>query len=194
MSHVCAKPACTEPVQVWLDFAPTSQQVFERADRTEVSVGLCHAHASRFTVPDGWTFVRVPDETQALQPTDAPSTPSQAVDAPVAPAAKNRTSTRDRPWFLALRDDEAEDVDQSYVASQPRSDAGPSIADGNEPSVGSLLHRAFHGPDRDVDTERAARDQHDELESRRAARDIDAYSPAELPFPPFKPEHRAAVS
>lgn len=189
MSHVCAKPACTEPVLVWFDFAPVSQKVIERADRSDVSVGLCEMHASRFTVPDGWSFERVADETPEAESTVDRSPAAETADASSPSVPKNRTSTRDRPWFLALRDD-----DVVETTSEPSIVVGPVTTGSSQPTMGSLLHRAFHGPDRDVDVERAARDQHDELESRRVARDTDGYSPAELPFPPFEPEHRAAVS
>lgn len=187
MSHVCAKPACTQAVHVWLDFSPVSQQVFERADRSDVSVGLCAAHAARFTVPCGWSFERHGSET------------TEVVTAPPVPVAR-RKSSRERPWFLESRDDESAPTDPGPSdpgvnnSAARELDVDPSAEITVEPTVGSLLHRAFHGPDRDVDAQRAVRDQLDELEPRRAARESGDYTAAELPFPPLEPEHRVAVS
>jgi hypothetical protein len=193
MSHVCAKPACTQKVQVWLDFAPASRQVVEQRTRTEVSVGLCETHADRFTVPEGWSLDLLP-----LSPADnTPAPDNVSVDGRPEKVSAPANRAR-RPWFLALSDvviDEgAHDglVDVETPSAEVESDEAI-----DEPSAGSLLHRAFHGPDRTSDRSRAARDQLDELEPRRAAktpREARDNGMAELPFPPFEPEHRVAVS
>lgn len=187
MSHVCAKPACTEKVQVWLDFAPASRLVVEQQIRSDVSVGLCETHAGRFTVPQGWSLELLPlspaDNTPALDEPDGDvDEQPESVSAPA-----NRAHTRERPWFLALSD----------VAIDESVHDGPSDVETPSASAGSLLHRAFHGPDRTSDRSRAARNQLDELEPRRAAktpRGAQDNGMAELPFPPFEPEHRVAVS
>lgn len=218
MSHVCAKPACIETVQVWLDFAPSSRHVVETATRSDVSVGLCKSHADRFTVPSGWSLELLPrssavpaelvdavaepstdigdtGETADAESSRTSRTPetAQAVGTPA-----NRTHTRERPWFLALSDvviDESVHTNNTDIESTRTT--ADSAAGLTEPSAGSLLHRAFHGPDADSDRSRADRDQVDELEPRRAARtprEQQDNGMAELPFPPFEPEHRVAVS
>ncbi len=207
MSHVCAKPACTETVHVWLDFAPSSHQVIEKATRSEVSVGLCESHAGRFTVPDGWSLELLPrspaqpaadgDEIAPDSSIDSASdvTEDNAEQAEPISAPANRTHTRERPWFLASTDvvvDEREGDPADVVTS--RADHDEAVG---APTAGSLLHRAFHGPDKASDTSRADAEQVDELEPRRAARtppEVHNNGMAELPFPPFAPEHRVAVS
>ena len=173
MSNVCAKPTCTDSVEVWLDFMPGEQRVIERAVRGDASVGLCATHAERFTVPTGWTFERTTEQW---------------------------AHTPDRPWFLALTDTPSEAVAEEHLrGARPAAhrDVQQTTQDDpvgatSEPTAGSLLHRAFHGPDRKLDAARAALD---ELEQRRAARiEDDGGGTIELPFPPFEPEHRVAVS
>ncbi len=191
MSHVCAKPACTQVVKVWLDFLPTSHQVVEQRSRSEVSVGLCEAHERRFTVPAGWAFERLPASETSEANLDA--VPTVAAEPSTEPA--NRAHSRERPWFLALSDVV---LDEKVFAEDAESEALEPL----EPSEGSLLHRAFHGPDRSTDELRAAQAHVDELEPRRAAREPKVAKDdgakdngmTELPFPPFEPEHRIAVS
>lgn len=197
MSHVCAKPACTETVQVWLDFVPSSRHVVETATRSDVSVGLCKSHADRFTVPSGWSLELL--SRSSAVPAELIEDPTdEFVDAVAEPTLANRTHTRERPWFLALSDvviDESVHTGATDIEStRTPADTTDGLA---EPSAGSLLHRAFHGPDTDSDRSRADRDQVDELEPRRAARtprEQQDNGMAELPFPPFEPEHRVAVS
>ena len=194
MSYVCAKPACTQSVQVWLDFAPVSQQVIEREDRTDVSVGLCEMHSERFTVPAGWSLDRLSRSDLAESPLEAEVLIERTET--TRAEATNRTHTRDRPWFLALSDAviDEQPLDETGTPDVSADDGGVSGDD--EPSAGSLLHRAFHGPSRAADKSRAEREL-DELELRRAARvpfESKDNGTAELPFPPFESEHRVAVS
>ncbi len=192
MSHVCAKPACTQVVKVWLDFLPTSHQVVEQRSRSEVSVGLCETHERRFTVPAGWSFERLPSSETVDGDVDAVPTVETAA---TSTEAANLVHSRERPWFLALSDVV---LDENVFAEASESEA----LEPTEPSEGSLLHRAFHGPDRSTDELRAARAHVDELEPRRAARapkvakgdGVKDNGMTELPFPPFEPEHRIAVS
>ncbi len=187
MSHVCAKPACSQKVQIWLDFAPASRHVVEQQTRTEVSVGLCETHAGRFTVPEGWSLELLPLSSADVAPArdDANVDVDERPEPVSAPA--NRAHTRERPWFLALSD---------AVIDESAHD-GPADVETPSASAGSLLHRAFHGPGRTSDRSRVARNQLDELEPRRAAktpREAQDNGMTELPFPPFEPEHRVAVS
>lgn len=178
MPTLCAKPSCTEPVQRWLDFAPTDRRVIERSSRGETSIGLCASHADRFTVPRGWEYEGLTTVSGPPQADTGVSTPPATVSKP----AVNRAYTRDQPWFLALSDTAAPELGHDDT----------ELVTAIEPTAGSLLHRAFHGPDRADDAQRAAVD---ELETRRAARqDDDASSAIELPFPPFESETRIAVS
>lgn len=163
MANVCAKPACAEDVQVWLDFAPTTRQVVERLARSEISVGLCANHEARFTVPEGWTFERL-DTPKALLDDETQQDTVEVIAEIPQPSSRPVRSPRaeGRPWFLALSDATPSPVSPENVAE-----------DLDEPTVGSLLHRAFHGPDSESDVEPET---------------------AQLPFPPFEPEHRVAVS
>lgn len=191
MSNACAKPTCTDSVHVWLDFAPGEQRVIERSVRGDASVGFCATHAARFTVPTGWTFERTAEQQATNRVERTTPTPAAEVASPQGGLPK-RAYTRDRPWFLASTDTASDSVD-----GEPFSDVQQATTDDpahvvGEPTIGSLLHRAFHGPDRKVDANRAALD---ELEQRRASRiDDDESGTIELPFPPFEPEHRIAVS
>lgn len=192
MVQLCAKPGCSETVVLWLDFAPGYQQVIERAARRDSTVGLCESHAARFTVPAGWSFERLVDDGPAEDPVveDASDT-EPAVD----PGSRSkRQHRRDRPWFLALSNarERSPEADASRVVTNP--------APTSDLSAGTLLHRAFHGPDPETDAIRAEQAHHDELEQRRSVRsgtgsadDIDD-GVAELPFPPSEAGHRAAVS
>jgi hypothetical protein len=191
MWNACAKPTCTDSAHVWLDFAPGEQRVIERSVRGDASVGLCATHAARFTVPTGWTFDRTTE-----QQTTAPITRTTPVPAAEGASPQDghlkRAHTRDRPWFLGLTDTASESVDGEPHSDLQRATTDDPVDAMGEPTIGSLLHRAFHGPDRSVDANRAALD---ELEHRRATRiDDDEPGTIELPFPPFEPEHRVAIS
>lgn len=200
MTHVCAKPACAELVEVWLDFAPVSQTVHERANRTDVSVGLCPQHAARFTVPSGWAFERLDGHGRQEQiHVGSSRQPDSADEVP------KRRHHRGRPWFLALPEEPSTASAQraeraATIAADTHSEALLDADADAEPTAGSLLHRAFHGPDRDADMARAIQLHQDELETRRSARTpadratSNGHGMAELPFPPFESEPRAAVS
>ena len=179
MSYVCAKPGCSNSVLLWLDFAPSDQRVVERSSRGDCSVGLCETHAGRFTVPSGWTFERLDG---VLDPSEGNATTSGPT-----PSTSQQGHHLERPWFLAHSDREPGEAETNGVTESEATDASGRA----EPTVGSLLHRAFHGPDRKADAHRAALD---ELESRRAARAHNDDGTIELPFPPCEPEHHIAVS
>jgi hypothetical protein len=191
MSNACAKPTCADSVHAWLDFAPGEQRVIERSVRGDASVGLCATHAARFTVPTGWTFERTTEQQATKRVERTTPAPAAEVASPQGDLPR-RAYTRDRPWFLALTDTPSDSVDgEPYSDVQQATTADPVDAMG-EPTIGSLLHRAFHGPDRELDANRATQD---ELEQRRAARiDDDGSGTIELPFPPFESAHRVAVS
>ena len=205
MTHVCAKPACAEQVEVWLDFAPATRLVIEQRRRTDVSVGLCTTHAARFTVPTGWRLQRLPaavDEVGATTGRTAEESADETaavVERSSVERSAKRRHRRDRPWFLAAADVPANAAD-GPAAEIDQAAVEPAVA-GPTSTAGPLLQRAFHGPDREADVARAAREHQDELETRRTARsdassrDGDGgHGMAELPFPPFEPEHQAAVS
>ena len=200
MSRLCAKPSCAAAVDRWFDFAPAECRVAERSSPTSSTVGLCSTHADRFTVPEGWT----------LDSLDPPSKVTEPIREPVAESiSRNRSHDRETPWFLTLSDTPVPDLpDASNIASD---DQGNKAADTIvEPTAGSLLHRAFHGPDREIDARRAdeaerdpapisrtatARRDADELKSRRAARKQSTdYDTIELPFPPRESAQHSAVS
>lgn len=170
MEYVCAKPACSEAVHVWLDFAPAVQQVLERATRTEISVGFCADHEARFSVPEGWSFERLAVAVEQVEVEPVSPEPVAVEQVPAAPPQRVRSPRAEgRPWFLALSD-------TTPSATIIDDDVTHAV---EEPTVGSLLHRAFHGPDRDLDG-----DSDGDVEPETA----------QLPFPPFEPEHRVAVS
>ncbi len=77
------------------------------------------------------------------------------------------------------------------------------VAPALDTRAGSLLRRAFHGPDREDDLRRRDEDARsdaesaevDELELKRHARSmVDDYGTAQLPFPPLGDEPQSAVS
>lgn len=181
MVNVCAKPGCVDSVHLWLDFAPSEQRVVERTTRSDSTVGLCVSHEDRFSVPAGWVFERLPSAE--------PVATSQATP-DLVPSATQREATRGQPWFLALTDREPlthKDIGHEEQNAEMTEVTAPEVV----PTAGSLLHRAFHGPDPDADAHRAALD---ELESRREARAHDDDGTIELPFPPYGPEQHVAVS
>lgn len=192
MSRLCAKPTCSAVAVQWFDVAAAEQRVISRSRATPSTIALCESHAARFSAPRGWT-IEAEDSGDAAVEASEPGTNEPravAVDALTAgespsrleaalvrdrtPRRRARKHDRDRPWFLALSD----------TSGATSVEPAPDVQD--EPSVGSLLHRAFHGPDRDVDAERAGAAERDTASAPRM--DI------ELPFPPFDTEHHAAVS
>lgn len=192
MSRSCAKPTCSAAAERWFDFMPNEQRVIERVQATDLAVALCGAHAGRLSVPAGWTLdLRAGDVSHdevepAATPDDGPSGDSSTEETTV-----HRSYSRDAPWFLALSDEPAAE------GAEP-SEAAPVLD--REPSAGSLLHRAFHGPDRESDIERARHDAAphqalDELTPRRVKRSSNGYDSVQLPFPPVdEPESHVAVS
>jgi len=160
MDRLCAKPTCAIAAVAFLEVQRHSRVVVERPTPSEVTMGLCEKHRSRFGVPAGWRF-------ETLE---------------VAAAV-------DRPLLAGMTRNQQDGI------------AGPT--------AGSLLHRAFHGPSEseteevlpapDLDAVEpipsAVVADADELESRRAARVVDPYGTAQLPFPPSEAgTNRAAVS
>jgi hypothetical protein len=194
MSRLCAKPSCTATVDRWFDFAPADCRVAERGSPTSSTVGLCPAHADRFTVPEGWTL-------------DGLEVVSDVIE-PVADAApRNRSHDRETPWFLTFSDTPIPDLPDRPALRRDDPADDPVGA----PTAGSLLHRAFHGPDREIDARRAdeaERDSEpvprtvapqlsgaDELTPRRAKREQTTdYDTIELPFPPRESAQHSAVS
>lgn len=206
MSRLCAKPVCAEPAVVWLDVLREQRRVVEHVQRSPHGLPLCGAHRDRFVVPAGWVFERyhqpvvgaavVVDGAETIteeHPPNAVLGVLEEITKPDVQAAK-----AERPWFLA-------DVPESVVSARPLLPAGDDD-DNAQPSLGSgsLLRRAFHGPDRDDDALRRSvetasespddRDARYTLETERAADALDIYGTAQLPFPPVDAEAQAAVS
>ena len=167
-------------------------------------------HADRFGVPTGWTLTRLEPSLES-----AISLPIATVPIPIPTAAEalaavepsgdsspgNDTGESDRssPWFVPAVSVQAPGVDEPQETL-------------SNPTEGSLLHRAFHGPERDegpsiaasarsVDEgpaaaskrRRRARSSDDQAEEE--ARDL--YQTSELPFPPHgleRPLESLAVS
>ena len=156
MSRFCAKPTCSDLAQRWFDIAAAEREVIERAEPTASSIALCDAHAARFSTPSGWTFTAsAPVEIEMVEP-QAPSQLETALVRDHAPRrARSRQHDRDTPWFLALSDAPAIDApaDTETVGSEEAEGDETSAA----PGAGPLLHRAFHGPDREIDTARAGK-------------------------------------
>lgn len=237
MSRSCAKPICSDPAVSWFDLSRVTQQVTRSSVPTELGIALCESHAERFSVPDGWTLetgvepVVADDEARAiadvsllpgvgdvheasedqdvLEEQDAPGDEDalRHQDAEDVPVERHRSHDRDNPWFVGA----VAEVDES----QPGEDAGDwSLGD---PTEGSLLHRAFHGPAPTEDGDSSTADTTgtaetadtagapvDELSPRRRARSSSddaeeevagGYREFELPFPPHSPRsQRVAVS
>ncbi len=231
MSRLCAKPTCSDVAERWFDVNAAHCQVVERREATASSIALCGSHAARFSAPDGWEWVGL-DPNEQIAPVEAvdaaPSTDEVELheEAPGVAAsndaaqdqsepAPRRMHTRDAPWFLANANDDAP-VEQSASHDSANYDDAPDV-----PSAGSLLHRAFHGPDREVDSARAREADRDQsgrreprtqrtatadgdddgdvatvrdLASRRNARPPATSYDVELPFPPLDAEPHVAVS
>lgn len=237
MSRLCAKPTCSDVAERWFDVCAAECEVVERSEPTPSTIAFCGSHAARFSVPVGWAWVALdPAEASALSEaeeidvdTATPlvvmpdhAVPDEAdVDAADVDAADvdapRRMHTRDAPWFLANAplSDDASDVALNTTESPAESSESTHSA----PSAGSLLHRAFHGPDRDHDVARALQADQDhggrreertqsesktdddddvatvrDLASRRSARSPTTSYDVELPFPPVDVEPHVAVS
>lgn len=198
MSRLCAKPTCTEDAVTWLDVARHDRRVVERS-RSELSaMGLCAAHRERFVVPTGWVL----EEIDAIVPIPETTAGSHAVAPGVstAPETSNPTTSRERPWFLS----QADDVPASTNSvPTPRASYDDEMGE-NALSAGSLLRRAFHGPDADDDLQRRdadaadadveSTDEPEGLDRQRSMRTLDEYGTAQLPFPPSDLTSHAAVS
>jgi len=203
MSRLCAKPTCAEPAVAWLDVRRTERRVVELTRATESTLALCARHRERFSIPDGWTF-------ETLDGAQADSSGEHSTPKPATRAGRSA-----QPWFLA--DAPASEANAQARASHRPLLPGASRAHQGAPALGadagSLLKRAFHGPNRDRDLERIEHDRVvdrdvasdqgatatevgvDELEQRRAARaQLDDYGTAQLPFPPLDDEPQIAVS
>ena len=195
MSQLCAKPTCSEAATRWFDIFASQRLVIERGEHTPSSISLCSQHGDRFSVPLGW---RVEQELRE------PESPRQ------------RQHDRNAPWFLAgSRNAERSDLVAPLLSESV--DGDEELID--EPSAGSLLHRAFHGPDRSDDVARAKRAERDtaapragteapaaevtntdeslplvdDLTTRRAQQEEANGYDVELPFPPSEPARHLAV-
>jgi len=206
MSRLCAKPTCADDAVRWLDVIAAEQHVVERSAPTPSTLALCESHAERFSVPDGWVWV-------GLQPAADPPLP-QAQESPEIPETADseepdghvevrRQHSRDAPWFLSNSSSEDETPDSPPGAP-----------------TGSLLHRAFNGPDRAADAARSRQVDREEtgrreprtsretleggddddvatvrdIGSRRQSRTSVTSYDVELPFPPLDAEPHVAVS
>ena len=217
MSRLCAKPTCSDPAVRWFDILAAERRVVERSEQTPSSIPLCDSHAGRFSAPVGWTIESdsgidtdlgssIPPAPVPEPAGDMPSRLATALSAdPERP--RRRKHDRDAPWFLAGA--------PNGESSAPVAPLLPTTDDLDVadvvPTAGSLLHRAFHGPDRDSDNARAKTAERDSVSARSGDDDIqvadvgdltkrrakqaasDGYD-IELPFPPFEPARHVAVS
>ncbi len=216
MSRLCAKPTCSDPAVRWFDILAAERRVVERSEPTPSTIPLCDPHAARFSAPIGWTVdteqhIEVsPSAPQAPVPEsgiDTPSRLSTALTASELDRPRRRKHDRDAPWFLAGSSDVADPAPVAPLL--PTADDDDS--DESIPTAGSLLHRAFHGPDRDADIARAKTADRDsavsavgeddvqvaevgDLTTRRAKQTEPGGYDIELPFPPFEPARHVAVS
>lgn len=225
MSRSCAKPTCTNLAVSWFDVSREACSVMRSASPTGSGMALCQVHADRFSVPDGWSLVVVDEgvsQQQLIEPAvvaepeavvaavlddavDASETSEagESNDAAQANEADdtddaaeiteaNREHDRENPWFVPASHAEALDVETDSFLDNP--------------SEGSLLHRAFKGPSasdsvRQGELPAVAQAPVDELSPRRRARSTSddpeeeassLYHEFELPFPPHS--RQVAVS
>lgn len=206
MSRLCVKPTCSDLAVRWFDIVPAQCRVIERAEASASSLSLCVHHAARFSAPDGWVVDGLVPESPVVE---SPVSEAPVPDSSPSPS-RRRKHDRDAPWFLAGSAPSATAF--SVAPIQPVAPLLPALDDDSEdaarvhaPSAGSLLHRAFHGPDREIDVARAKTAERDssptdvadveDLSTRRAERnEPDAGCDIELPFPPFEPTRHIAVS
>ena len=214
MSRLCAKPICSDLAVRWFDILAVDRRVVERSRATGSAIPLCVTHAERFSVPEGWTIGSdgEAEESRAVPQAPTPEVSRDKSDRLVSALVdstdekpRRRKHDRDAPWFLSGSTDHA-----SIGSSAPLLPAATEadIAEEHVPSAGSLLHRAFHGPDRDcdlarakdADRESAAVDSDSEvadvgdLATRRAKQNESEGYDIELPFPPFESAQHVAVS
>ena len=215
MSRLCAKPTCSDPAVRWFDILAAERRVVERSGPTPSTIPLCDPHAARFSAPVGWTIdtdihsAPSPSTLPAPIPesgADSPSRVTTALTGSGSDSSRRRKHDRDAPWFLA-----GSSSSESPASVAPLLPADDVHTDDAIPTAGSLLHRAFHGPDRDADIARAKSADRDsavsavgeddvqvaevgDLTTRRAKQtEPDGYD-IELPFPPFEPARHVAVS
>ncbi len=195
MSRLCAKPTCGETAVSWLDILREDRRVIEQTRETAHGLALCAIHRERFVVPAGWQLQQV-DTVSTGPELDAEVVTSTT--APEETAGNERSPSSERPWFLAATSSDAP-VRPLLVA-----DDDAETDDHSELTSGSLLRRAFQGPDRDDDRARRANadwpeesadvDARYDQETERTIRSLDEYGTAQLPFPPVDNEVQAAVS
>lgn len=193
MSRLCAKPTCGETAVSWLDILRKERRVLEQARESTQGLALCLTHRDRFIVPEGWELQGHEVDGVITEPDAAPIAPQRSV----VETDDERSGSRERPWFLVGA---ASDVPVRPLLDTDDDDQ----VDHGELAGGSLLRRAFQGPDRDDDRARRADTERDtesvddddryELETERTIRALDEYGTAQLPFPTGRTEVQAAVS
>lgn len=234
MSRLCAKPTCSNVAERWFDVIAAQCQVVERHEATPSTIALCGSHAARFSPPHGWTWIRLgegSDPAALLDPrpdeSDSETTSPDVVESAETIASSSSSSaqsrrkhTRDAPWFLANATASEPQDDNETIPEESGAEVSNEFESSEAPSAGSLLHRAFHGPDRELDSARALEvdrersasreprtqstgdagdDDGDvapvrDLTSRRNARSTVTSYDVELPFPPLDAESHVAVS
>lgn len=206
MSRLCAKPTCGETAAFWLDILREDRRVVEHQRESLHGLALCGTHRDRFVVPAGWELEASIADQQVTESGETASV--VAPHSMPVEASPERSTSRERPWFLV---ESASDAPVRPLLVDDGQDADDAD-DTAELSSGSLLRRAFQGPDRDDDRARRAdavrsEDSDDvaveadadddaryDRETERAIRSLDAYGTAQLPFPPVDTEVQARVS
>ena len=225
MARLCAKPACSSAAASFFEVDAANRTVVEHARATLTTLALCDSHAERFSVPDGWTWSKRNDVASDVPLASEHGSGEKLIEAlaaagttPADPPSARRHS-RDQPWFLAgsaTTTDVGSATESVSTASATQSAANDEsveseVAMSSEPSAGSLLHRAFHGPDRATDVVRAKSAERDtspkarpadapdgtvakvrDIESGRRSRSVTSYD-VELPFPPAESSPHVAV-
>ena len=213
MSRSCAKPTCSDLAVSWFELSRETQQVTRSSVPAAHGIALCQTHADRFGVPGGWTLVTVDDPSEITTSPEAPIVEAEVVSALVESdraeriepgsaeneAAENgsvevhRIHDRDNPWFVPVSPSNDSSASESSVGTE----VSAEIETLAHPTSGSLLHRAFHGPEPSA-SDRAPKSAVpepavDELSPRRRARSSSdepeeeaegLYHTLELPFPP----------
>lgn len=206
MSRLCAKPTCGETATFWLDILREDRRVVEHQSESLHGLGLCGTHRDRFVVPSGWELERSSADQSVTEPGEAEAVAVAAPRSTPVTSSSERSTSRERPWFLV--ESESDAPVRPLLVDDGEDDTG----DKAELSSGSLLRRAFQGPDRDDDRARRADvarsddsddddvetevddDERYDRETERAIRSLDAYGTAQLPFPPVDTEVQARVS
>lgn len=217
MSRLCAKPTCSSPAVSWLELVLADRLVIERTRSTSASFGLCDLHRNRFVVPDGWEIRVASPAAHATELHDPVGVAHDELDSKSENLSTARTRSKvepvdeRQPWFAAERTPAHSESFKHPLASAWIEEPDDEVSE----SVGALLHRAFHGPDRDEDLRRRTDDRASDdgdasddspsgdqrtntevakLGSRRTKVTGVDYEDTELPFPPFDLEHQKAVS